>query len=84
MIPYSTIAKTILVRSRIFHIFTRVENQPLKQRKRRIFLTYKTFSHSLSYVYIGTFFELTEGVSLEGSDDTPMYNPHILPLNENL
>ena len=25
--------------------------------------------------------ELTKGDSLEGSDDTPMYNPHILPLN---
>ena len=24
--------------------------------------------------------ELTEGDSLEGFDDTPMYNPHILPL----
>ena len=36
------IGKTILVRSLIFHIFTRVENQPLKQRlkqKRRIILT---------------------------------------------
>ena len=29
-IPYSAIAKTILVRPLIFHIFTRVENQPLK------------------------------------------------------
>ena len=26
--------------------------------------------------------ELTEGDSLEGSDDTPMYNPHILPLRK--
>ena len=25
--------------------------------------------------------ELTGGDSLEGSDDTPMYNPHMLPLN---
>ena len=32
LIPHSAIAKTILVRSLIFHIFTRVENQPLKQR----------------------------------------------------
>ena len=32
MIPYSAIAKTILVRSIIFLFFTRVENQPLKQR----------------------------------------------------
>ena len=42
LIPYSAIAKTILVRSLIFHIFTRVENQPLKQRlkqKRCIILT---------------------------------------------
>ena len=41
LIPYSAIAKTILVRSRIFHIFTRAENQPIKQRlqlKRRIIL----------------------------------------------
>ena len=29
---YSAIAKTILVRTLTFHIFTRVENQPLKQR----------------------------------------------------
>ena len=38
LILYSAIGKTILVRSRIFHIFNRVENQPLKQlkRKRRI------------------------------------------------
>ena len=26
--------------------------------------------------------ELTEGDSLEDSDDTPMYNPHILPLTD--
>ena len=31
LIPYSAIVKTILVRTRIFHIFTRVKNQPLKQ-----------------------------------------------------
>ena len=37
--PYSVIPRTILVRSLIFHIFTRVEYQALKQRlkqKRRI------------------------------------------------
>ena len=41
-IPQSAIGKTILVRSRIFYIFTIVENQPLKQQlrqKRRIILT---------------------------------------------
>ena len=41
LIPYSTIGKTILVRSLIFKSFTRVENQPLKQRlkqKRSIIL----------------------------------------------
>ena len=40
LIPCSVIAKTIPVRSRIFHIFTGVENQPLNQRlhKRRIIL----------------------------------------------
>ena len=32
LIPYSAIAKTILVRTLIFHIFTRVENQPLKRQ----------------------------------------------------
>ena len=32
LIQYSAIAKTILVRSLSFHIFTRAENQPLKQR----------------------------------------------------
>ena len=32
LIPNSAIAKTILVRSVIFHILTRVENQPFKQR----------------------------------------------------
>ena len=31
LMPYSAVAKTILVRSLIFHIFKRVENQPLKQ-----------------------------------------------------
>ena len=42
LIPDSTIAKTVLLRSLIFHIFKRVENQPLKQQfkqKRRIILT---------------------------------------------
>ena len=42
LIPHSAIAKTIFIRSLIFYIFTRVENQPLKQRlkqKRRIILT---------------------------------------------
>ena len=42
LIPYSAIAKTVLVRSLIFQIFTRVENQPLTQRlkqKRRIIVT---------------------------------------------
>ena len=33
LIPYSAIAKTILVRSLIFHSLTRVENQPLKNVK---------------------------------------------------
>ena len=52
--PYSVTAKTILIRSLIIHIFTRVEDQHLKQRlkqKRRTILkkTYKTcFYHSLS------------------------------------
>ena len=32
LIPYSAIATTVLLKSRIFHIFTRVENQPLKLR----------------------------------------------------
>ena len=31
LIPYSAISKKILIRSLIFHVFTRVENQPLKQ-----------------------------------------------------
>ena len=35
LIPYSVIAETILVRSPIFHIFSRVENQPIKQRLQR-------------------------------------------------
>ena len=42
LIPHSAIAKTVLHRSLIFHIFTRVENHLLKQRlkqKRRIILT---------------------------------------------
>ena len=41
LIPHSAITKTVLIRSRIFCIFTRVENQPLKQRlnqTRRIIL----------------------------------------------
>ena len=41
MIPYSAIAYTILISTRIFHIFIRVENEPLKQQlkqKRRIIL----------------------------------------------
>ena len=41
LIPYLAISKTILVRTLIFHIATRGENQPLKQRlkhKRRIIL----------------------------------------------
>ena len=37
---YSAIAKTILVKSLIIHIFTRVENQPLKQRFEAFFKTY--------------------------------------------
>ena len=32
LIPCSAIAKTVIVRSLIFYIFTHVENQPLKQR----------------------------------------------------
>ena len=32
LIPHSSIAITVLLRSLIFRIFTRVENQPLKQR----------------------------------------------------
>ena len=51
--PHSAIAKTILIRSLIFHIFTRVGNQTLKQwlkQKQPIILTnVRTFSHSLSY-----------------------------------
>ena len=43
LIPHSAIAKTVLLaRSLIFHIFTRVEIQPIKQRlkqKRRNILT---------------------------------------------
>ena len=61
-IPHSAIAKTILIRSLIFNIFKRVENQPLKQRskqKRRIFLqTYDTFSHSSSYRNIFCFMKI--------------------------
>ena len=53
LVPLIPIAKTILGRSRIFHIFTRVENQHLKQRLQRklriILKTFQTFSHSLSY-----------------------------------
>ena len=45
LIPYLAIAKTIVFRSLIFHIYTRVENKPY---------------------------------------DTPMYNPHILPLSYRL
>ena len=43
LIIYSAIAKTILVRSLIFHIFTLLKNRLLKQRlkqKRRIILKY--------------------------------------------
>ena len=44
LIPYSAIAKTILVRSLIFHIFTSVEYQPLKQRlKQKDVLFLKTY-----------------------------------------
>ena len=32
LIPHSAIDKTVLLKSLIFHIFTRVENQPLKRR----------------------------------------------------
>ena len=42
LIPHSAIAKTVPLRSPNFHIFTSVENQPLKQQlnqKRRIILT---------------------------------------------
>ena len=40
--PPSAIVKTVLLGSIIFHIFTRMENQPLKEglkQKRRIILT---------------------------------------------
>ena len=42
LIPHVAITETVLLRFLFFHIFTRVENQPLKQRlkqKRRIILT---------------------------------------------
>ena len=46
LIPHSAISKTVLLGTLIYHIiFTRVENQPLKQR----FKQKRTFSHSLSY-----------------------------------
>ena len=41
-IPHSAIAKTVLLRSLIFHFSTSVENKPLKQRlkqKNRIIVT---------------------------------------------
>ena len=41
LIPSSAIAKTILARTLIFHIFTIVDSQPLKQRlkqKQRIII----------------------------------------------
>ena len=50
LIPYSAIVKTILVRSFIFNIFTRVENQPLKQglkQKRRII--FKNLQNTFSF-----------------------------------
>ena len=53
LIPHSAIAKTFLLRSRIFHIFTRVENQPLQQllkQKRRIILTKVQNIFSFAYL----------------------------------
>ena len=45
-IPYSAIDKIILLRSLIIHSFTRVENQPLKQRlKRKRNKNLQYFSH---------------------------------------
>ena len=51
LIPHSTISKTVLLRSLIFHILTRLENQLLKQR--RIILT-----HFLIRFATGKFFVL--------------------------
>ena len=54
LIPYLALAKIIIVRSLIFHIFTRVENQPCKQglrQKRRIILKYLQNIFSFAKLY---------------------------------
>ena len=62
LIPYSAIAKKILVRTLIFHIFTYLKNQPLKQRlkqKRRIILkNLQNSSHSISFMNIFYFIKI--------------------------
>ena len=52
LIPYSAIAKTILFRSLIFHIFARVEKQPLKQqlKHKRCIILKDFLSVSFNYV----------------------------------
>ena len=56
--PYLEIVKTILVRSLIFHIFTRVSSQPLKQRlkQKRRFIFKKITKHFLVDLAIRTLF----------------------------
>ena len=63
LIPHSAIGETVLVRSLLFHILTRVENQPLKQwlkqKRRIIFTNIRLFSHSLSYRNIFCFIKIS-------------------------
>ena len=53
LIPHSVITKTILVRFLIFHYFTRVANQSLKQglkQKRRIILSFNKLQNIFLFV----------------------------------
>ena len=57
LIPYSAIAKTITARSLIFRIFTRVENQPLKQRlKQKGRIIFKNFQIIFSFAKLEIYF----------------------------